>query len=533
IALYRPGPLDLIPDFLARRKGQSAIQYEHPLLEEVSSNTYGILIYQEQVQKAASVLAGYTLAEADLLRRAMGKKDKDQMAAERVRFREGCQRLNGIPAKKADAIFDLLERFAGYGFNKSHSAAYAVLCFRTAYLKANYTVEFMSALMSSEVDDTEKITELVAECQRMGLRVLPPDVNASALKFQPEIAPGRMKAIRFGLLGIKNVGTKAVHAIVTERNKGGPYKSLEDFARRVDSRDVSRKVVECLVKCGAFDSFGKERQILFAGIEAAMTAASAHQRDLVSGQGALFDAIDLAGSSREVVGNIPDWSARDLLAFEKELLGFYVTGHPLDEYRGSLEASGMIPISALSDAKAADTGDERPGKGRREGTDNNRRPVKIGGALIAVDKRYTKGENKPFAFLQLEDLTGVVEVCCWTETFSKYQKLLEVGKVVAISGTLDPRSESPKVIASEVALLKPKAGKKPGCLRLRLHLDAQSFEEELEEVAILLRNHPGSLPVEIELMRNGHLAVVEAGKSFSVVRSQQLIEDLKPWLVKS
>ncbi len=527
IALYRPGPLDLIPDFLARRKGESPIQYEHPLLEEVSANTYGILIYQEQVQMAASVLAGYTLAEADLLRRAMGKKDKDQMASERVRFREGCHRLNGIPAKKADAIFDLLEKFAGYGFNKSHSAAYGVLCFRTAYLKANYTVEFMSALLSSEVNDTEKITELVGECQRMGLRVLPPDVNASGLKFQPETAPGRVKAIRFGLEGIKNVGTKAVQAIVAEREKGGNYESLEDFARRVDSRDVSRKVLECLVKCGAFDSFGKERRVLFGGIEAAVTAASAHQRDLASGQRALFDAFDLPSSPRTTLEKVPEWSSRDLLRFEKELLGFYVTGHPLDEYRGALEGNGMTRISDLLDVHALHASEERSSNDR---SDRNRRSVKIGGALMSVDKRFTKGESKPFAFLQVEDLTGVVEVCCWAETYGKYQKLLEVGSVVAIVGTLDARPENPKVIANEVILLKPKAGKKISCLTLRLDPDAPSFEDDLEELAKLLRNHSGALPVEIEVPRNGHLVVVAAGGTFSVAPSQQLIEDLKPWM---
>ncbi len=262
-ALYRPGPMDLIPDYIKRKKGLAKIKYEHPLLEEVCADTYGVMIYQEQVMAAANRLAGYSLGQADLLRRAMGKKDREKMAKERAVFIEGCARVNKIPEKKANSIFDLLEKFAGYGFNKSHSAAYGLISYQTAYLKANYPVEFMAGLLSNEINNTDKISTFVGECKRMGIPILPPDVNRSGLKFTPEIVTeqpdpssengGSTTAIRYGLAAIKNVGQGAMEVAIAEREENEEYTSLEDFCRRLDSRIANRKILENLVKCGAFD----------------------------------------------------------------------------------------------------------------------------------------------------------------------------------------------------------------------------------------------------------------------------------------
>ena len=308
IALYRPGPMDLIGDYIKRKKGLTKIRYEHPLLQEICADTYGVMIYQEQVMAAANRLAGYSLGQSDLLRRAMGKKDKGKMAKERASFVEGCARTNKIPEKKANAIFDLLEKFAGYGFNKSHSAAYGVISYQTAYLKAHYPVEFMAGLLSNEINNTDKISIFVGECKRMGIPILPPDLNRSGLKFVPEMWEGALcpdgatpdnnrgakaaptfNAIRYGLAAIKNVGEGAMAAAIAERERGGDFASLEDFCSRIDSRLANRKIIESLVKAGAFDFLGRDRAELFACIEETLASAAASHRDRAAGQVSLFD----------------------------------------------------------------------------------------------------------------------------------------------------------------------------------------------------------------------------------------------------
>ena len=289
IALYRPGPMELIPEYVKAKKGITPIKYLHPLLEDICADTYGVMIYQEQVMAAASKLAGYSLAQADLLRRAMGKKDKEKMAKERRNFIEGCARTNKIPEKKANAIFDLLEKFAGYGFNKSHSAAYGVISYHTAFLKAHYPVEFMAGLLSNEINNTEKISVFVGECKRMGISILPPDINKSGLKFTPESgacvpqrshnratedAPATM-AIRYGLAAIKNVGEAAMAMAIREREQRGEFTSLEDFCTRLDSRVANRKMLESLIKAGAFDFTSRDRAELFACIDESLSASAA------------------------------------------------------------------------------------------------------------------------------------------------------------------------------------------------------------------------------------------------------------------
>src|SRR5881398_3268229 len=379
IALYRPGPMELIGDYIKRKKGLTKIRYEHPLLEEICADTYGVMIYQEQVMAAASKLGGYSMGQADLLRRAMGKKDKEKMAKERANFIAGCARTNNIGERKANAIFDLLEKFAGYGFNKSHSAAYALISYQTAYLKANHPVKFMAGLLSNEINNTEKISVLVSECKRMGITILPPDVNRSGLKFVPEAAvaaydrrpqdeeiengghspPLHGRAIRFGLAAIKNVGEGAMELAIRERERGADFKSLEDFCSRLDSRIANRKMLESLVKCGAFDFLHRERAELFACIDDALASSAAAHRDRMAGQVSLFgDAHEHVAPARK--RSVTPWSDREKMSYEKELLGFYVTGHPLDAYADVIRTENInrshrsvnSPIAPLSGWRA-------------------------------------------------------------------------------------------------------------------------------------------------------------------------------------
>src|SRR5881398_1437691 len=315
IALYRPGPMELIPEYVKAKKGVTPIKYLHPLLEDICADTYGVMIYQEQVMAAASKLAGYSLAQGDLLRRAMGKKDKEKMAKERRNFIDGCARTNNIPEKKANAIFDLLEKFAGYGFNKSHSAAYGVISYHTSYLKAHYPVEFMAGLLSNEINNTDKISVFVGECKRMGISILPPDINKSGLKFTPEAVAGVVDAgsatqpqaigvtdpgygaIRYGLAAIKHVGEMAMETAIREREQGD-FTSLEDFCARLDSRVANRKMLESLIKAGAFDFLGGDRSELFNCIDDALMASAAAQRDRIAGQVSLFDETTAPSASR-------------------------------------------------------------------------------------------------------------------------------------------------------------------------------------------------------------------------------------------
>src|SRR5437868_83849 len=429
IALFRPGPMDLIGDYIKRKKGLMKIRYEHPLLEEICADTYGVMIYQEQVMAAASRLAGYSLAQGDLLRRAMGKKDKEKMAKERKNFIEGCARTNKIPEKKANAIFDLLEKFAGYGFNKSHSAAYGLISYHTAYLKAHYPVEFMAGLLSNEINNTEKISVFVGECKRMGISILPPDINKSGLKFIPEMWKGAeppdnretkaapaFNTIRYGLAAIKHVGESAMDAAICEREQRGNFRSLEDFCTRLDSRVANRKMLESLIKAGAFDFLGRDRAELFGCIDQSLSASAAAQRDRVAGQVSLFDEADTPTTSRK--RPITPWSEHEKLSYEKELLGFYVSGHPLDAYVDLFATKNYRTIASLGDL-------------------DDRVLFKIAGAIVEVERKFTRREGKPFAVVWVEDLTDMLEVVVWNEVYMKISDALVAGRVVEIKATLD------------------------------------------------------------------------------------------------
>jgi len=385
--------MELIPEFIKRRHGEVRIDYEHPLLEPLCRETYGIMVYQEQVMQAAQVLAGFTLGSADLLRRAMGKKKPEEMAKQRDIFVKGCASLNKIPAGKANQIFDLLEKFAGYGFNKSHAAAYAIVSYQTAYLKANYPVEFFCAMMTNDMADTAKLSLYINEARFMGIEVLPPNVNESQVYFAPApcsaASPKQSSAngspqpentslaIRFGLAAIKGVGEVAVQAILKARSEGGKFQTLSNMCERVDGRSVSRKVLEALIKCGACDGLGQTRATLFAQIDRTMARAASIIGDRQRGQSSLFGALeDRSSRMPEAITSLPEWPDHDLLANEKELLGFYVTGHPLNPYAHILKSYALATTATLAQVQ-------------------NRGLTRIGGLISAVQNGISKKAANP------------------------------------------------------------------------------------------------------------------------------------------
>src|SRR6266513_1879835 len=530
IALYRPGPMELIPEYVKAKKGITPIKYLHPLLEDICADTYGVMIYQEQVMAAASKLAGYSLAQADLLRRLMGKKEKEKMAKERRNFIEGCSRTNKIPEKKANAIFDLLEKFAGYGFNKSHSAAYGVISYQTAYLKAHYPVEFMAGLLSNEINNTEKISIFVGECRRMGISILPPDINKSGLKFSPETVTGigdtgtavtdlGYKAIRYGLAAIKHVGETAMESVIREREERGDFISLEDFCGRLDSRIANRKMLESLVKSGAFDFVGKDRAELFGCIDDAVSASVAAQRDRLAGQVSLFDEATAPTTSRKRLAS--RWSDHEKLSYEKELLGVYVSGHPLDAHAEVIAAKNYRSINSLGEL-------------------DDRASFKIAGAIVQVEKKFTRKEGKPFAVVWVEDLTDMLEVVVWNEVYLKISDSLAAGRVIEIRGTLDKREEVLRATAMEIRLLAPEktngaseqstdARQEPA---VQLQFSPAATGDELRQVRQILVSSPGRRPVQWLFDRaNGNSLRLDAGTDFRVNLTPDVEEKLSRWLV--
>ena len=520
IALYRPGPMELIPDYIKRKKGLTKIKYEHPLLEEICAETYGVMIYQEQVMAAASRLGGYSLGQADLLRRAMGKKDRAKMAKERANFIEGCARTNKIGEKKANTIFDLLEKFAGYGFNKSHSAAYGLISYQTAYLKANYPVEFMAGLLSNEINNTEKISIFVGECKRLGIPILAPDVNRSSLKFSPESSDQTAghDAIRYGLAAIKNVGEGAMESAIKERAARGPFSSLEDFCRRLDSRVANRKMLESLVKVGAFDFLARPRAELFACVEDSLAAASSAQRDRASGQVSLFEDLPAPAARSHAVKAVP-WTEHETMLFEKELLGFYVTGHPLDAYAVQIADGKFSTISGL--AELAD-----------------RAQFRLAGAIAQVDRKFTKKEGKPFAVVFLEDMTGSLELVVWNEVYVKTSDSLQPGRVIAVQGTIDKRDDALRATAQKVKVMLPDppsarvSAKIPVALGpLVLRIPPGTSPTQLRDVRDLLASSAGTRDVVLRFERaDGPAVQVAAGQDCRVELTPDLAERLGPWL---
>jgi DNA polymerase-3 subunit alpha len=433
IALYRPGPMQFIPEYIRAKKDPAVIRYAHPLLEPIARETFGILVYQEQVMEAARVVAGYSLGAADLLRRAMGKKIKEEMDQQRTIFVEGAIRHNQLPRKKAEEIFAILEKFAEYGFNKSHSAAYAILSYRTAYLKANYPIEFMAALLTSEQGNADKLGEFVAECEALGMRMLGPDINLADRDFTPSHAEN---AIRFGLGAIKGVGGAAAEAIVRERQRGGPYRGLDDLVGRLGDAEVNTRGLECLIRAGALDFTKEDRRHLVDSIESVRRRHATDRKERAAGQGSLFDLLgdgagDLAGGD-PILRKSPPMPRLELLRDEKELLGLYLSGHPLSDFHGLDEAIATFhsSLGAIDLAK------------------DQRHLVRICGIVGNLEKKLSKKDNRPWALFNLADRSRVLPVLMFTEAYEKAAALrdgevplLMDGAMVAVDCRLVYREE--------------------------------------------------------------------------------------------
>ena len=502
VALYRPGPMDLIPEFIKRRHGEVKVEYEHPLLEPIAKETYGILIYQEQVMQAAQILGGYTLGGADLLRRAMGKKKVEEMQKHRDIFVKGCKEKNNIPAAKANQIFDLLEKFAGYGFNKSHAAAYAVVAYQTAYLKANYPVEFMCAMMTNDMSDTAKLAQFIAEARVMGIEVLAPDVNESQVAF----APARDgKVIRFGLAAIKGVGEVAVQTILNAREEGGKFTSLSELCERVDGRTVNRKILEALIKSGACDGLGANRATLFAQIERTLARAASIQSDKQKGQSSLFGLMEekAADVMPEAIASLPEWPQHEMLAHEKELLGFYVTGHPLTPYAPILEKYCLHNTTQLAEIQ-------------------NRAMTRIGGLIAAVQHGVSKKSGKPYSMVTLEDLEGSVQVLVMNENYDKFRPLLDLNKAIMVIGEVNTGEDKPKMFPQEIFPLEDAPKKFTKQVHLRLHT-AHLQPESITTIHDLVAANPGRCPLFLCFMRpTGEVVFIESHERFFVTPSHQL-----------
>ncbi len=448
VALYRPGPMDNIPSFISRKHGREPIDYMHPSLEPILKETYGIMVYQEQVMQAAQILASYSLGGADLLRRAMGKKIKAEMDAQRDRFVEGAG-AQGIVAERASTIFDTIEKFAGYGFNKSHAAAYALVAYQTAFLKANYPVEFMAASMTLDMHNTDKLAAFRAELSRLGIELMPPDINASDVTFTVELDAAGKGAIRYALAAVRNVGAGAMEALVKERTKGGPFKSLMDFANRVDGGVINKRLLENLVRAGAFDTLHANRAQLLGGLESILRHAQSRQADRASKQVSLFGG---EGPALKLsLPDVPDWRPMEKLSNEFEAIGFYLSAHPLDAYAGTLQALDVIKARDLPTLTAGDV----------------TRPLRMAGTVVSKRERVGKRGNK-YAFIALSDDTGSFEVMVFSEVLSLSRDLLDSGTPVLL--TLDGQLEDDKLrlLASRIDSLEKAVAARVRNLKIRI-----------------------------------------------------------------
>jgi len=500
-ALYRPGPMQMIDDFIKRRHGQTRVAYEHPTLEPILAATYGVMVYQEQVMQIASALAGFTLGEADILRKAMGKKKADVMATQMEKFLQGGTQ-RGVPARTAKKIWDHMEQFAGYGFNKSHSAAYAWLAYQTAYFKANYPAFFMAALLTSERANTDKMVQYIGECREMGIRVLPPDVNDSEMFFT---VVG--DSIRFGLAAIKNVGEGAVEAVLTARRQGGPFASLFDFSERVDLRAVNRRVVESFIKSGSFDSLDPHRAALFAAIDRAMDAGQKLQRDREQGQSSLLGMLGApethAGGS-ERMRDVPDWGEGERLGYEKESLGFFITGHPLERYRAELQQWATATTGRLADM--AD------------------REVSVGGIIAALRLIKTKKGDRMASFI-LEDLEGGAEALIFPDTYKKVAGRLAEDQVVLVKGKAEvPEEGKPRLLVTDVLPLEQAKLAEARYVTIRVPT-LQWDRKKGERLREILGAHKGDCPVTLEIVRPDEFAVAVSPSSLYRVRPDATLRD--------
>ena len=522
LALYRPGPLGsgMIEDFINRKKGIVEIKYIHPRLESILKETYGVIVYQEQVMKIASELADFSLGQADILRKAIGKKQKGVMEKQRELFIKGAQK-NNLKKNTAAEIFDLIAYFAGYGFNKSHSVSYAFISYQTAYLKTYYTVEYMASLLTSIMGNNEKVALYIKECRDMNIEILPPDINQSLVNFT---VVGE-KVIRFGLAAIKNVGEKAIKSIIKERKENSNFTSLHDFCQRVDLRIVNKRVIESLIKCGAFDSLGAKRSQLLAILDVALKDGQEYQKSIKNGQTSIFDLFKennpnkTSNNYREKLPDILEVSKNELLAMEKEMLGLYISYHPLHDYQDKLKkiiTSNSAELANLSD----------------------RSRVILAGIINNFKRKSTKDGNL-MVFITLEDLEGTVEVIVFPKIYEESKGLIKKDEIVIIEGCLDVTEGKRKIIAEKISLLdkylenkkfisKGKAIKQD--LSNQLHIEINSYYNNETNILIRLKeifcSYPGKSQVVLHFKNKDKTWLHIIGKKFLVNINDKLKEEI-------
>ena len=528
IALYRPGPLGsgMVDDFIKGSHGEKKVTYLHPLLEPILKDTYGVILYQEQVMQIASAMGGFSLGEADLLRRAMGKKKAEILVAQREHFLSGTKK-NNIPDDIANKVFDLMVYFAGYGFNKSHSAAYAFIVWQTAYLKAHYRAEFMAATMTSFINNVTKISYYMNECQRHGVSMLQPDVNASNTMFSVENG-----SIRFGLSGMKSLGEGAIESIIKAREEDGPFTSLVDFCSRVDFRLVNKRAMESLIKGGAMDSFGKKRAQLMAVLDQAMAMGSLHRKDQESGQIGLFDDDEDTTVTDITYPETDEYKMELILAMEKEYDGFYFSGHPLNAYKVQMDKLTPLGTFYGDDARQYDG-----------------RMVSVGGLILAKRQVLTK-RNEQMAILTIEDYTQTMQIVIFPRTYAKCQQITAVDMAVSIRGKADVNDESVQIIAEDIMLLSdgagstsqqpvatanaarhagalwyPEMGKTKLFIKIPAHLERSDLSGRIGAV---LKEHPGNIKVYFHLM--GSRRTILTTQDYWVTSEDTLRQELESML---
>ncbi len=485
-ALYRPGPIQggMIDDFIDGKHGRKEVTYDFPELKEILGETYGVIVYQEQVMQISNRLAGYSLGEADILRRAMGKKKAEEMAAQRARFLAGAK-AKGYAQKKVEKIFDLMEKFAGYGFAKAHSAAYGFLAYVTAYLKAHYALEFMSALLTSEMSNTDKVVKYINECREMGIPVLPPDVNSSSNNFTPD-----GDGIRMGLAAVRNLGGTAADSIREARQAGEPFQSLYDFCERVDLSTVNRRILENLIKCGAMSSLGGNRAQLSAMLENAMESGQRAWRDKQSGQTGLFGmAEDEAAHEEHPLPPLPDWTAQQKLSSEKEVLGIYVTGHPLDEYDAKVAELSSHYTETL--------------EGLERGAE-----VAICGILTGIQRKRNR-DGKLWAAMHLEDRTGAVEAMVFSTQYDRLLSSMVEDQAVLVRGLVLPEENAPpKISIQDIVAIAQARLNLPTLISIRVPLGANGSQDKADALNRLFTAKRGETEVRLRLEKPRDFSVI-------------------------
>jgi DNA polymerase-3 subunit alpha len=528
-ALFRPGPIQggMTDDFIERKWGRRKVEYMLPEMEGVLKETMGVIVYQEQVMQIANVLASYSLGEADLLRRAMGKKNAEEMAKQRERFMSGAAAL-GHPKGTAGEVFDQMEKFAGYGFNKSHSAAYGLVSYQTGYLKTHYPVEFMAALLTSETSKPENVVKYIGECKEMGIRVEPPDVQVSGSQFTPHVT-AEGEAIRFGLAAVKNVGGNAIESILSAREEvGGRFKSIWEFCEKVDLRVMNKRVIESLIKAGALDSMGK-RGPLMAAVDKAMEQAQKAQKDLAQGQAGLFGLFDegpkVGRGGADDLPKVPDWEEGERLANEKEVLGFFVSGHPLDKYAEKLR--NLVGVISVAEALERKPPERRWGQ-QADPSDE----LQVAGMILGLRVQKSKRDQKLYAQASLEDATGKIDLICFSRDYDKLQAQLKMEAPVLLRGVLmGDEDAAPKISVSGIQSLEDVKVKLPGGVRIRLNLDLTT-----EEMFLGLKSAadaaPGPGKIMLHLEKKGEYAVILEPEAMSVAADKGWVERVEELMGK-